>query len=690
MALSDTRRARGSIAVGQKGKDDAFLWSELPFPWEEGYDATQVGRCVVGVCEKMAGDQRNRVETARRLAGVYEGRKMEALYSSSFSQNLAKQDIVLPIARRVVDWITTEVATSTLRKPKFLTDGANWKQRRKAIWCERFVEAGFHQPQGKFSNMWELVTEVQRNCAKFGACAVKTYADSRSQGITAELINFYDLFVDDGDAEYGDPKNIFHLHRYSRRELVSRFGEKTVRCGGRQVKLADFIWDAAVPKSNTRWGSEADERDDMVQLYESYRKPISSDEPGRHVIGIGGNTPIALVDEPWTRKEFPYRVLRYWVDMAGYWGTGVCQVLETIQGEVNDLEQAIQENTELMASGFIEIEDDAQFEEDMQNNDIWNIVRRPVGATPAVIHTPPPFPPQLGQRSEVLQEKCFSMTGASMQGATARKEANVQSGIAIQEVNDLSSRALVDPSRRLDNFFVGLALDYVRAACDLAEEVPNFSLSLPGSKFLRTIDFSRVKDFANKEDMYHITVMSSSNLPTTAAGRIDRVVNWQAAGAISPIAAKRIVDETLDLKSLESRERAQEHVVDRQLDNMLDADEETWDFAEDWEGPDELLPSVSGALFQMQEGYTEALAEGADEFNLDLVRRWINEADLIIQRAEQARTAMQPMQPPMQVPGVPAEVPVGPQGPVPPQVPLPPEAPMPPMPAPAPPPVPPN
>ena len=101
-----------------------------------------------------------------------------------------------------------------------------------------------------------------------------------------------------------------------------------------------------------------------------------------------------------------------------------------------------------------------------------------------------------------------------------------------------------------------------------------------------------------------------------------------------------------DLEQELRNETAEYEYVEMLIDKYLDAEEgDDWDAGE-YESPDGAILDKPRALMRFSSAYFQAKRDKAPPFNVDLLKRYIQELDALIQAAAQAQAALaQPQAP---------------------------------------------
>lgn len=601
--------------------------------WSLEEDETRMANMVVSVIDELVTDQASRRNRSKANLQAYMGHSVQNLDARTYARpDVDVNGITLRIAQSVVDTGKAKIASRQRPKPVVVTKGGSYKQRIRARKKTKFLEAQLHRPHGMYSNGWQLMEQVFKDCELWEAGVVKCVADNTEKRPVLERCFSFDIYFDDLEAEYGCPKNLFHRYRYDRHNLCARFPE-----------LKSEIMEAQEYETE----GYTHRNRDMVAVYEAWRLPFGPDKPGRHVIALktrdGG---VKLVNEPWERQGFPFYFMTWERHQFGLWGMPLIEQIMEPQEEANSTFSFIQEQVKLGGSGFLEVDQNGHEMGDVESNEAWHIIRRTSDtAQPIKVHSPPAFNQSVLQWAESMKALCYELPGVSEMSAQGKKEAGVTSGVAIRTVNDLTTERFLPKAKDYEQSFVAIGKLMLWAMEDLSKEFSDSELTalLPGADSIQEFTWEDVK-----LEEYEVQMQPASSFPDTPAGKLQAISEFAEAGYIGPETARRLMSQSApDIDALNERETAQYRYIEQLISEMQEADE---DDEEEYEAdvPDPLL-NLESAIVQMTMGYYEMLKDRAPEYNKRLLRNWISAADDILS------DAANPPEPPVTDPGMPPE-----------------------------------
>lgn len=617
---------------------------------------------VCAIADGLEADQKGRQNRYLLLTSLYEMRPLDSLTAAAYDKSdKYYEEIYIPLARSLCDTVQADIAGRQRVKAQFSTTGADWRTRRRAKKLDQLVEAVFHQEQATYANAWELFDDVFLDETICGAGVTTCYVDD-SMGDPKAIIQRRkpgSLKVDPREAENGDPLNFFDHEMFDEDKLIAMFVDADdimVRDRDDEGKAGEWRPITEEEREARRWAiQDAAMHDDSVTLQQygttriarsvkvrlAWRKPISKDKPGLRAVCI----PKCVLDEDdWTRGD-PAVVWRWARERGGYWGTGLVEETKSLAAEFNRSMQLLQERMVLCANKRTFIKRGSVAEEELEKNEVENIINVDGDVMPVETQIPP-FTPQELEFITLVRQLCFESPGVSLAGATARKEQDVTAGVAIRMLIDKNAQRLVIKAKYgYEQPVVQQAKQLVHAIAEWCEATgKDFSVALPTKRGVKEIKWSEASLDLNK---LVVLVYAGSALPDDPAGRTQMVAEAFQQGLMSPATYKRLVAWP-DLAAEVDRENAEYEYLESILERYLDATE---DEPYQYDPPDGYIMNKAAAMIQFVQAYFVAKRDGAPEFNLQILRRYM------LQLGEAIDRAMQP--PEQQAGGTPPSAAIG-------------------------------
>ena len=465
--------------------------------------------------------------------------------------------------------------------------------------------------------------------------------------VKVERVPINELTLDPLEVEYGNqPRQLFQSKKVSRHVLAAMFPDKE-----EEIMKAD---------SNSEvdeWDNSDDGRDsDMILCHEAWHLPSGPDShDGKHVICIESAT---LLSECWEKQNFPFTFIRWTENPVSFWGSGLSKEVKGIQIEINKLLARIQEQMHL-ATPKVFIEDTSKIVQTHLNNRVWGAIK--YRGTPPTFFVPKAVSGEMFSHLDRLHDRAYEMTGISQLAAQSKKPVGLESGRALREFSDIESERFMVVGQAYEKLFIELSKQVIGLIADLhTAEEPYVSMSFD-DKQLEKISWS---DVNLEEDQYIMKIMPIGSLPQTPAAKLASVSEMHQNGFFTNEEAHQLLDFP-DLERANQLKNAHLEVIDRAIEEMVEKG--------NFPSPEPYMNLEFGIL-RVQQAYNLALLEDVSEDRLELLRRWISQAEVLIGQAAEVKASPAPMMPPAP-PGMPPGMPPGPpmaQG-----APMPPMGPMP-------------
>ena len=275
----------------------------------------------------------------------------------------AKNRVTLNIIQSMCDTVTARVAKA---KPMatYLTTGGDWEMQRKAKLLTKFTSGQFYG-----SKIYEVAPRVFLDACVFGTGVMKIFEYNGQ--IKCERVFPDEVVVDDLEARYGNPRQMFQRKIVDKEVLTSLFPEFA-----EQISMATPIEDNdSIYKAS-----------EQVECIEAWHLPSSEGAgDGKHVIAIENAT---LMDDSWERDGFPFAFIHWTSRLLGFWGQGLAEQLTGIQVEINRLLRNIQQQMHL-ATPKVFVEAGSKISKAHINNEIWGVIE--YAGTAPQFFVPKPF-----------------------------------------------------------------------------------------------------------------------------------------------------------------------------------------------------------------------------------------------------------------------------------------------------------
>lgn len=529
---------------------------------------------------------------------------------------LLSSRVTLNVVKSCVDTVASKIAKNR-PKPQFLTSDGDYSLQTKAKNLTQFIEGLFYS--GKF---YEINAQAFIDACVFGTGAVYMYYCPDEKTIKIERVLIEELVVNEIDGRYKTPSQIHRVRMVARDALASMYPKHL-----QSIVMAPSGLDASSTTSTA----------DVVKVIESWHLPSSKGAgDGKHSICIENAT---LFSEEYKHDSFPF-VFQRWTDsLMGFWGIGLGEELLGIQLEINKLLRNIQISQHLMSVPQVWVESSSKVVAAQLNNEIGGIKK--YTGNPPIFQVPPAMSAEVYNHLENLFSKAFQITGVSQLSASALKPAGIDAAVALREMSDIESERFMLVAQRYEESFMNLARMAINMCKALYEdEGININMKAPGKKSMTAISW---KDVSLKDDQYIMKVWPTSLLPSSPAGKLQKVQEMMQAGFFDREDAIALLDfpDTEAVTSLITASRDDTLLM---ISNMLEKG--IYD-------PPEPYMNLQLAMKLTQSAYIKARMNGYEDDKLELLRRFMSDLQTLMAPPPLAEA---PVVPPvdmgMPVPGI--------------------------------------
>lgn len=520
--------------------------------WWKAQEENQLALEVCGTASYLKTNQTYRMRQLAVDVRLYSGLNV---YSYAGS-NVSKMDRTktLPDDRPTFNLIQacTDTLVSRLSQnepsPKFLTDGADYRQRHLAQELNHFILGEFYQ-----THAYEKATKVLRDAIVMGVGAIKVYRGDNDK-VCLDRVLPTDLFVDDNDSLNGDPQQMFQLKLVDRDKLLANNPTSRETIANTPQSYPDNAPDSGRTTA------------DQVMVVEAWKLPSGPDKeapgymPGRHVIATMGGI---VFDEPYHKTKFPFVFLNYSDPFLGFWGQGLATQLFGTQLSINRIMYTIAKAISLVGVPRVFVEQSSKVVKSHLNDQI-GVICTYSGTKPSY-EVAPCNAPELYEERDKLIEYGFRQCGVSNMQATGQKPAGLNSGEAIRSADDINSDRFAHLSKKYENVFIELAYQIVDQAMDIAKETGKYQTVYPNKDGTKEIDLPKMGFL---KDPFVIKCFTESSLPRTPAGRIATITEMVQAGMLTIKEGRRLM-KAPDLEENEKLDNASEERIFQILDKIV-------------------------------------------------------------------------------------------------------------------------
>ena len=584
--------------------------------WELPEDEIARGVCDTGESlEQLDGE---RQEALIRHARLYENVEIDSLggrYSEGLVRQLALNSgfLSLNVGATCLDTITAKV-TKNKPRPYFLTSGDSWAGQIKARNLDKWSRGYIYQ-----SKFYQKARQVFVDGCEFGTGLLHVYP-MPDKKLACERVLPSEIFVDELDGKYGEPRQMMRLKYVSRdilKRLYPKYAEEIDRAG-RSSRIEDA-------------NAQQEVVDNTIQIWEAWHLPSGKGaRDGKHCIAIDNCT---LFCEEWKVEKFPFVVYRFKKRTAGFWGKGVIETVQPVQVELNRGVRSMGQVLRRKGKGRTWVQVGSKVNVKGMTNSDGGEIGFYTGQPPVVDNSNATAAEDM-QWIMFLHAQAFQLCGVSEMSAASKKPSGLDAAVALREFSDIESERFAVQHQDWEQF----TLDFVELSIDLITNQfgwSGYKVLVPGRRDLLEVDW---KDINLSRDAYVMQMWPTSSLPGTPAARLQRVEELRAKGYITDAAAKRL----LEFPDIEAEMHLSNAIID-DADATISAilDNETPELR-----PLEPYQNLDMIIERANAAYLFARHRHCPEDRLRLLRQLIDTAT-----AQKAATMAPPMMPGAPMPG---------------------------------------
>lgn len=239
--------------------------------------------------------------------------------------------------------------------------------------------------------------------------------------------------------------------------------------------------------------------------------------------------------------------------------------LEGIQTQIDLINAKIAATSQLTPANIVFIDENSGLKESDVNNKDCQIY--PIGiepgntANPISVVTPVPYDASWNAMLDFYINKAYDMIGISQLSAQSRKPSGLDSGVALQTMEDIESdRFEVQVSHYINT--------YMNVTRKLIEIVPADQEILPADKYQSKMTWATLKE---QNNLFKVQYSAATSLSKDPAERAKQIIQMSQIGLITPSKAAELMDMP-DLTDAYTDAEAMEMAVAAVVNNAVEYD----------------------------------------------------------------------------------------------------------------------
>jgi len=459
--------------------------------------------------------------------------------ASSVQSSPTTQRMSYNVIESIIDTLQSKMAKNKV-VPTYITNGAAWEVQMKADQITKFTQGLFYQEKVHHKSVISWT-----DASIWGDGFLHVY--DREGKVCIERTLPHELFVDTIETLSG-PAHQLHRVKIMDRDIAFEL-------------FPDLEENIALvsPATYDDVGGQGTVCD-LITVIESWHLKSGADaNDGVRVITIGDGS---LVEE--RRKDyFPFAHMRYAKRPLGFYGQGVPERCQNLQGEINRNMILKQRSMWMQGSFKILLENGSKVVAQHMNNEIGTLIY--YTGTPPQYVTPPATNPEVQQYIDALIAYAYAQEGVSRMSTTGEVPMGVDSGKAMRTLMQNSDDRFLFMQQELEDFTLEVARQSIEVVKDIYKEKKSYEVIFPDTNFLETVDW---KDINLDESEYVLKAFPTSSLSDDLTGRLSEIQELAQAGMISPRSARKLLDAP-DLEMNEALANAPENRLHQIYDKML-------------------------------------------------------------------------------------------------------------------------
>lgn len=552
MKISKAKEGSGKIKMKTRPSSDG-TGAGIIAEWWKAKDDKQLAMELCGTANYLKTNQTYRMRQLAVDVRLYCGLSIYSYAGSNVSKmNLTR---TLPDDRPTFNMVQSNADTLVSRlgqakpQPKFLTDGADYKQRHIAQDLNRFTLGEFDQVKA-----YEKAPKMLRDCIVMGTGCLKVY-EGDNKKVCVDRVLETDLLVDDNDSLNGEPQQLIQLKLVDRDKLI---------CNNPDAKGVIIDTPQSYPDNAP---DAARTTADQVMVVEGWKLASGPDPEaegyvaGRHTLATMNGI---IYDEEWHKTKFPFVFMNYSDPFLGFWGQGLATQLFGTQMALNRILYTIARAIALVGVPRVFIDQSSKVVKSHNNNEIGVLIT--YSGTKPIYEVAPCNAPELYQERDKLIEYGARQCGVSSMQSTGQKPAGLNSGEAIRSYDDINTDRFAELSAKYDRVFVDLAYLITDVAMDIAKRSGKYQTVYPNKDGTKEIDLPKMDLLKNP---FVIQCFTESALPRTPAGRIQTVTEMVTSGMLTLKEGQRLM-RFPDLEQDDRLTNASEERIFQILDKIVE------------------------------------------------------------------------------------------------------------------------
>lgn len=383
-------------------------------------------------------------------------------------------DMSLNVIKSCIDTLTSKIASTKVR-PFFNTVAGSFKDVRVVRQAQQYFDQSFD-----YKNITNEVVNCFRNACIFDTGVI--YVNPKDHSIRNVLP--WQVYFRPAERTYKKLTRVYYERKDYPTVLLDGYkGSEEYIAYGEYYDIANHV---------------------HAELYSTGKVKIEAYEP----------------------DVLPFVFLTYTDPIVGSGSNSIVDMLVSIQIEINSLANTVKDASQLSPANTVFIPGGSNISVRKFNNGIGNVVGYNADATlnnaPVTVATPSFIDPQYMKTIEELKETAYEMVGISQLSATSQKPQGLNSGVALQTIENIES----DRFETQLNSVIKAYTEIVRICMKVFD--PNEDI-LPQDQYRASIKW---KDIVNEEKNMKVQFSSADALSKDPSTKLQILQSLAQSGII--------------------------------------------------------------------------------------------------------------------------------------------------------------
>ena len=560
--------------------------------------------------------QSSRISAGMLYDATYEGRNVFATdMASSFGSGGNLMGLDATSEMTLLTYNAMQIGFDTLVSKltqadaavRFMTDGGDWLNRKKAEQLEKLVRGEFYR-----LDFYEIKQEIELDMLLHGRGYLKFYVDEATQSPCIERVHPLDVLFDELEGRDCPPRTMTQVRLVAKAVLKAQYPE-----------YADEIDAATIADERSQIPGRTVNQNEMCEVIEGWRKESSPGAgDGRHMVAV---TTCTLCYDPWSEEDFPFATLTWQKMRRGPYAISAAEQIIFAQRNLNRMVQREQECLYFLSAPTINVDESSLIDTaHYESGGVGNFIVRAAGTPEPTISVNKVVPDDIRLSKQEMKQQISEVLGLTGIEQSGQKPAGLDSAPALQEYTEQTSIRHVKTLKENERFVLRAAKLLLITIRQIKETYGDYKAFGEGRSEVEEISFTE-NDLP--PNAFRMQMGAANMLPQTPAGRMSRIVQIANMGVFTPKQVLRMF-QSPDIDAAVSDVTSGEEDIDWTIYHLTKPNGEYYP-------PDEHQDLDLG-INKVTAAYLRERRNKAPDAVLERLDRWVSDALLLAQAQMQA------------------------------------------------------